>query len=99
MVAYRPPGVCRTWVTTSLAERTSTARFATAPSGPPAGTRLDLFYVRERGRCVSLVELRGWEPRWEEPLAVPERVGRYHPAVRELRERGLTEISRGTWTD
>ena len=64
----------------------------------PAGTRLDSFFVRERGRCVSLVELRGWEPSWEEPLAVPERVGRFHPAVRELRERGLSEIARGTWT-
>ncbi len=64
----------------------------------PAGTRLDSFYVRDRGTCVSLVELRGWEPSWEKPLAVPERVGRFHPAVRELRDRGLSEIARGTWT-
>lgn len=45
----------------------------------PAGTRLDSFYARERGTCVSLVELRGWEPSWEEPLAVPRTRGPLPP--------------------
>lgn len=45
-----------------------------------------------------LVELRGWEPAWEEPLAVPDRVGRINPAVRAIRDRGLSELALGMWT-
>lgn len=64
----------------------------------PAGTRLASFSCGERGRCVCLVELRGWQPCWEEPLDVPERVGRLHPAVRTVRDRGLSEVASGEWS-
>lgn len=61
----------------------------------PPGTRLGSFYAPERGHCLWLLELRGWNASWEEGFKIPERAGRLHPAVGPLRDTGLPGIGRG----
>lgn len=61
----------------------------------PPGTRLGSFYAPQRGHCLWLLELLGWSASWEEPLKIPERTGRFHPAVGQLRDSGLAGVGRG----